>query len=211
MIAIGILTIVIGYLIGSIPFAYIAGRLVKGIDIRQVGGKNVGTLNTMREIGTFTGLAVLLADIGKGALAVFVAQWLGVSWIFVYLVGAAVVIGHWWSVFLKFRGGKGAATTIGVLFALSPLPTAISFAIMVIVVLVTSNFTFAMAIGLALLPLIMWPFGEAGRLIAYAVALPIFCSLKYIPTFKKSIASTEGRQNIIIDKRYKPWQTRRKK
>ncbi len=211
MIAIGILTIVIGYLLGSIPFAYIAGRLAKGIDIRQVGGKNVGTLNTMREIGTFTGLAVLLADIGKGALAVFVAQWLEVSWIFFYLVGAAVVIGHWWPIFLKFRGGKGAATTIGVLFALSPLPTAISFAIMVIAVLVTSNFTFAMAIGLALLPLIMWPFGEAGSLITYAVALPIFCSLKYIPTFKKTIFNVEGRQNIIRDKHYKPWQTRKKK
>jgi len=82
---------------------------------------------------------------------------------------------------------------------------------MVIVVLVTSNFTFAMTIGLALLPLIIWQFGEAGSLIAYAVVLPIFCSLKYIPTFKKALASTEGRQNIIIDKRYKPWQKRRKK
>jgi len=211
MIATGILAIVIGYLLGSIPFAYIAGRLVKGIDIWQVGGKNVGTLNTMREAGTVAGLVVLLADMGKGALGILVAQWLNASLIFVYLTGFSAVIGHWWPIFLKFRGGKGAATTIGVLFALSPVATAISFTIIVIVVFATSNFTFAMAIGLALLPLIMWPLGEAGSLITYAITLPIFCSLKYIPTFKKTVSSAEGRQNIIRDKRYKPWQTRRKK
>jgi len=128
MLAIGIIAVVIGYLLGSIPFAYIAGRLMKGVDIWQVGGKNVGTLNTMREVGTVTGLAVLIADMGKGALAVLIAQWLGVSLVFVFIVGFAVVVGHWWPIFLKFSGGKGAAATIGcfLLYPQCQLPLALS-------------------------------------------------------------------------------------
>lgn len=78
MVAGIILAVVIGYLLGSIPCAYIAGRLAKGVDIRKVGGGNVGALNVMREIGTAAGLAVFLADAAKGSLAVLVARWLGV-------------------------------------------------------------------------------------------------------------------------------------
>ena len=89
-----VLAIIIGYLLGSIPFAYIAGRLVKGVDIRQVGGRNVGALNTMREIGTAAGIAVLIADIAKGLIAVLIAQWLGLSLIFLFIVGLAAVVGH---------------------------------------------------------------------------------------------------------------------
>ena len=66
-----------GYLFGSIPFAYIVGRLKKGVDIRQIGGGNMGALNTIREIGLLPGLAVLIADIAKGSVAVLIASWLG--------------------------------------------------------------------------------------------------------------------------------------
>jgi len=96
MLAIGIIAVIIGYLLGSIPFAYIAARLIKGVDIRRVGGGNVGALNIMREVGMVAGLAVLLADMGKGALVVLIAQWLGVSMVFVFVVGLAAVVGHSW-------------------------------------------------------------------------------------------------------------------
>ncbi|MFC1979546.1 glycerol-3-phosphate acyltransferase [Chloroflexota bacterium] len=203
------LAIIAGYLIGSIPFAYIIGRMVKGVDIRREGGGNVGALNTMREIGTAAGLGVLVADIAKGAAAVFVARWLGVPLIFVFIAGFASVIGHNWPVFLKFKGGVGAATTLGVLLALVPAQFAISFAIMVIVILITSNFRLGMAIGLALLPLIIWGFSGEGRIIAYSLALPIFSGLRAIPAIKRDLASAGSKQDFVIDSKYKPWQRRK--
>ena len=201
------LAIIIGYLLGSIPFAYIAGRLVEGVDIRQVGGGNVGTVNTMREVGTAAGIGVLLADIAKGAVAVLIAQWLGVSLIFVFITGFAVVIGHGWPVFLKFKGGMGGATTMGALCALAPIEFAISFAIMVVIVLITSNMRLGMGIGLAILPFIIWGFGGAGSLIAYSVALPIFCFLRSVPAIKKSFAS--DKKDLIVDRQHKPWQRKK--
>ena len=204
-----VLAIIIGYLLGSIPFAYIAGRLIKGVDIRQVGGRNMGALNAMREIGTAAGIAVLIADMAKGLIAVLIAQWLGLPLIFLFIVGLAAVVGHNWPISLGFKGGRGAATAIGVLFALAPYPVAISFAIMVIVVLVTSNVILGMGVGFAFLPLIMWQFGEPGSLIAYSIALPLFCGFKYIPTFRRVTASASSRKDLIIDKQYKPWQKKK--
>ena len=80
----------------------------------------MGALNTMREIGVTVGFAVLAADIAKGLVAILIAQWLGLSLIWVFVVGFAAVAGHNWPIFVGFRGGKGAATTMGVLLALSP-------------------------------------------------------------------------------------------
>ena len=207
MIGVEALAIIIGYLLGSIPFAYIAGRLIKGVDIRQAGGGNVGALNVMREVGTAAGLGVLLADMAKGAVAVLIAQWLGLSLIFMFIVGFAAVVGHNWPVFLKFNGGMGAATTMGALCALAPIEFAISFAIIVLVVLITSNFRLGMGVGLAFLPLIIWGFGGAGSLIAYSVALPIFSGLRAIPALKEAI--TGSKKDLIVDRKYKPWQRRK--
>ena len=101
-----IIAVIIGYLLGSIPFAYIAGRLKKGVDIRQVGGGNMGALNTMREVGVTIGFAVLAADIAKGLVAVLVAQWLGLSLIWVFVVGFAAVAGHNWPIFVGLGEAK---------------------------------------------------------------------------------------------------------
>ena len=205
-----VLAIVIGYLLGSIPCAYIAGRLVKRADIRQLGGGNMGAVNVMREIGTVAGFAVLFADMAKGLLAVLIAQWLGLPLLFVFVVGFAAVVGHSWPVWLRFKGGQGAATTLGVLLALAPGEFAISFAVMVLVVFLTSNFRLAIGVGFVLLPLIIWLFGGEGRIIAYSIALPLFCGLRSIPTLKTSLAGVSSKKDLIVDRQYKPWQRRKK-
>ena len=208
MAGIIVLAIIIAYLLGSIPSAYIAARLVKGVDIQRLGGGNVGAVNTMREIGTVAGFSVLFADMAKGAIAILIAQWLGLPLIWVFIVGLAVVVGHNWSVWLKFKGGQGLATTLGVLLVLVPIEFAIIFAIIVIVVLVTSNMRLAAGVGLVLLPLIIWLFGGELSIIIYSLALPIFCSLKMIPRLKTDMAK-RGKKNLIIDRDYKPWQRKR--
>jgi len=209
MIFSAVMAIIIGYLLGSIPFAYIASRLKKGADIRQVGGGNVGALNTLREIGLLPGLVVLIADIAKGSAAVLIAVWLDLPLIWIFVAGFAAVIGHNWPIFLKFKGGKGAATTIGVLLALSPAEFAISFAIMAIVIVITSNVRLAIVVGLALLPLIIWQFNGSGMLIAYSLALPLFLFIRSLPSFREAVANTGNKRGLIFDRDYHFWQTRK--
>jgi len=205
-----ILAMVIGYLLGSIPFAYIVARLVKGVDIRKVGGGNMGTVNTMREIGTLPGLGVFFADMAKGALAVLIAQWLGLHLYWVFAVGLAAVAGHNWPVWLKFRGGQGLATTMGVLAVFSPIPFAICFGVLLVVVIFTSNVRLSAVAGFVFLPPLIWVFGGELSVILYSIALPVFCLLRTIPRFRSDVAKAGGeKKGLIFDRQYKPWQTKR--
>lgn len=209
MLAREILVIVLGYLLGSIPFAYIVGRAVKGIDIRRSG--NVGTLSVMREVGTAPGLAVLALDMGKGLAPVAVAQWLNVPQFVVFAAGFAAVVGHCWPMFLGFTGGGGIVTTLGVLLGLAPRELGISFGIIVVSVLLTSNGRFSAAVGFVFLPLLIWLFkGDLG-LILYSVFLPLFLVLKNVPTFRRELTSNQWKQGFIIDRDFTPWQTKRRK
>jgi glycerol-3-phosphate acyltransferase PlsY len=205
----GILAVVIGYLLGSIPFAYIAARLAKGVDIRKVGGGNVGALNVMREVGTTVGIFVYLADVAKGSLAVLVAQWLGAPLPWVLAAGFMALVGHSWPVWLRFRGGQGLATGMGVLVVLAPIEFGISFAIIVIAMFITNNARFSSAVGLVLLPVIIWLFGGELSLIIFSIVIPLFCVLKALTKLKSDLASPEGRHGFIIDREYKPWQRKR--
>ena len=114
------LAIVCAYLIGSFPSAYIICRLRKGTDVRQIGTQNMGAMNVFYTVGFVEGVIVLALDIGKGAAAVALARGLGVPEIVQFLAGLAAVVGHGFPVFLKFRGGKGGATCIGVFAFLMP-------------------------------------------------------------------------------------------
>src|SRR3990172_1443978 len=109
----GVTALALGYLVGSIPWAYIVVRATKGADIRRLGSGNVGALNVSRNVGTRWGYAVGALDIGKGVATVFAARGLGLSEGWIMGAGAAAVIGHNWPIFLGFQGGKGMATTAG--------------------------------------------------------------------------------------------------
>jgi glycerol-3-phosphate acyltransferase PlsY len=130
---------ILGYFLGSIPSAYIAGRLLNGVDIRQVGNGNVGAANAFRQLGAKVGIAVFAIDAAKGGLATIVAQAVGVSQLWVLLAGAAAVVGHNWPLFLGFRGGRGEATTIGVLLALIPQPVLLLSGPVIITLIVSKN------------------------------------------------------------------------
>lgn len=202
--------IVIGYLLGSIPFAYIAGSLKKGIDIRQVGTGNMGAANVMRQVGTVIGYTVFIADITKGLLTVFIAQWLGLSLVWILVAGFAAVAGHNWPVFLGFRGGRGGATSIGVFLALVPLEFAISFAITFIVVLITSNPGLGLGIGLVFLPLIIWQLNGSGILIVYALVLSIFLGIRCLLAERKKATSSTGLKNrLFLSQEYHFWQAKK--
>ncbi len=115
-----VLSLLLGYLLGAIPFGVIAGKL-KGVDVRKVGSGKTGTANVTRSLGMRIGLLVMALDIGKGALAVVLGKALGDNTVAPVLSGIAAVVGHNWSVFIGFGGGRGVSTGVGGLLALAPL------------------------------------------------------------------------------------------
>ena len=119
-----ILALIVSYLLGSIPTAFLAGKLTKGIDIRKFGSGNVGATNAFRVLGKPIGIFVLFFDILKGFfVSAIVASYVPVTFISGeiarIILGAVVIAGHNWTLFLNFRGGKGVATSLGVLFGLA--------------------------------------------------------------------------------------------
>lgn len=104
----------LAYLLGSVPTAYLVGRWLRGIDIRGVGSGNPGAANATMQLGKGAGALVLAVDAGKGALAVLVGQRLGVSDVGLYIAAFLATVGHNFTPFLRFRGGKGAATVLGI-------------------------------------------------------------------------------------------------
>ena len=117
------------YFLGSIPWPYVVVRVLRGIDIRSVGDGNMGTQNVWQAVGPAAALVVLLGDMAKGAAAVLLPGLIGAPVATAALAGPVAVAGHIWPVFLRFRGGGGAATALGVLWALLPREMALLFAV----------------------------------------------------------------------------------
>ena len=166
------LIVALGYFFGSIPTAYIAGRLLKGKDIRQIGDGNMGAANAFRQLGAKIGTTVFLIDAGKGALAILIAQAASLPLVAVLLTGAAAVIGHNWPVFIGFRGGKGESTTIGVLLTLITQPILILSGPALATLVIKKNVTLASCVLFIPLPLVCWWLGAPALLISYGIALP---------------------------------------
>jgi glycerol-3-phosphate acyltransferase PlsY len=134
-----ILSIVIGYLLGSIPFTQVVAKGVKGIDLREVGSRNVGGRNLIRSVGVRWGLIGGILDGFKGIAAMIVAGALSISAPLSFYAGMAAVAGHNWPIWLRFRGGKGLATALGVVLWLIPAQALISLIVALIVLKFTRN------------------------------------------------------------------------
>ncbi|MBU1615979.1 glycerol-3-phosphate acyltransferase, partial [bacterium] len=116
-----IILIIISYLIGSIPAGFIVGRL-KGIDIREHGSGNIGFTNVLRTLGPLPGAVVFATDLAKGIIPVYLSRIFLENEGLPVICGLAAILGHSFTIFLKFKGGKGVLTTTGVFLALAPLP-----------------------------------------------------------------------------------------
>jgi len=195
-IALVSLAIVTAYLLGSIPSAYLVGRLLKGLDIREAGDGRLGAAATYRRVGLAGGIIVGLMDLAKGAAAVFLAQVLGFPLLVVLLAGLAVVVGHNWSIFLRFRGGKGALTICGVLASLMFWQLLIALALGGIFYLVTHKTGMSTGILLGFLSLINLITGS----LILLIILPLFISLpmvlKHISMPKAKAAAVTTTKNL---------------
>ena len=202
----GIIAIVIGYLLGSIPSAYIATRLAKGKDIRQMGGGNVGGLNVYREAGPWPALGAAIFDVGKGAGAVAIVYWLlALPPVFVLLAGLASVVGHNWMLFLKFSGGKGMGAAFGSLAVLLPVygypqGLLILLGIILIPFLITRNVALSLGTGLVALPFIIWLGMHSGIGTIMAVIVGLVILIKFLPTARVAWARNKGKKDFIFDR-----------
>ena len=173
------LIILLGYILGSIPTAYIAGLLLKGKDIRQMGDGNMGAANAFRELGAKAGISIFFIDATKGALPVLIAQAAALSQAVVLITGVATVVGHNWPIFIGFRGGRGESTTIGVLLALITQPMLILAGPVIATLLVKKNVIIASCLLFIPLPLVCWWLGTQGMLVGYSVALPCLVGITH--------------------------------
>jgi len=152
----GTLTPLFAYLLGSIPFGYLIVRWQKGVDVRSTGSGSTGATNVMRNLGVIGFVATFILDVVKGILAVLLASHLtsgNPRWIAISSVAA--ILGHCFPVWLKFRGGKGVATGVGVFIALAPLQVALALGIFAIVVAIWRYISLGSIAGTAAFPLLV--------------------------------------------------------
>jgi glycerol-3-phosphate acyltransferase PlsY len=159
------------YLLGSIPSAYLAARFAAGVDIREVGDGNMGAKNTFESVGWLPGLVVGAADVAKGALAVLMARHFELPENIVMWAGACVVLGHDFSIFLRFRGGQGMAAMVGVFGALFPREMGIALLILAAALAITHNWDLSCAISFGLLPVLMGVLRRPAKQILYPILL----------------------------------------
>ncbi len=131
-----ILTFIAAYILGSIPTSFLMGKIIKGIDIRKYGSGNVGATNALRVLGTKIGIITLAIDIAKGFFAIQLGKILvfDPSNLALILIGLFAISGHIFTIFLKFKGGKGVATASGVFIALTPVPVVFALIVFVLTV-----------------------------------------------------------------------------
>jgi len=172
--------VVIAYLLGSFPAAYIVAKKRKGIDIREVGVRNMGGGNVMREVGRPEGILVILCDIGKGALAVYIAQLMGVAQLWVLAAGFAAMLGHNYPVYIGFRGGKGVATIMGIFFVLSPAAMLGTTAVIGIALLFVRHLFVGVAIASPFFLFLIWYSEGIGPMFYLTIVVVIFQFIRSI-------------------------------
>ncbi len=194
----------IAYLAGSLPFAYLAGRLLKGVDLRTVGSGNLGATNVYRNLGAGAAVAVLLLDALKGALPVALlpatlaiapdtAADRGLWWALAF--GVAAIAGHAKPIFLLWKGGgKGVATAAGVFAAVAPVALAVALAVFVLIVWRTRFVSLASITAAAVLPLAVWgSVGPRAPLLIVASAVAAFVIWSHRANIRRLRAGTEPR------------------
>ena len=198
-----ILTVLIAYLLGSIPTGFLVAK-ARGVDIRTVGSGNIGATNVFRILGKAAGVFVLVVDAAKGWLAVFVVAKLVCGWFypdapstalewFRLCAGVAAILGHNYTCWLHFKGGKGIATSAGVLVALVPVLLLIVLGVWIVVFALSRYVSLASICAAFVLPWAAWAFGGSLTIILVTGALAALAIYKHKANIQRLINGTENR------------------
>jgi acyl phosphate:glycerol-3-phosphate acyltransferase len=180
------------YLIGSFPTAYIFGKKLLKKDIRIIGTKNMGALNAFRSLGKFYGFLTFLIDALKGVIPVFVAIQLQFSQFWVGVCGLMAIIGHNWPIFMRFKGGKGASTTLGLMAILFVPELPISIIVFCLLFVLTQNVSFGLGFIFGLLPLLTIIKSQPAALIIIAILIPLIILIRVRSDVKKLFKLSKG-------------------
>ena len=198
-----IVTVVAGYLLGSIPTGFLLAR-ARGVDIRAVGSGNIGATNVVRALGKPAGAAVLLMDALKGWLAVKAAAPVLCAWLapaagaqsrewFALCAGIAAILGHNYTCWLHFKGGKGIATSAGVVLALVPAALLIILGTWIIVFALSRYVSLASIVAALVLPFAVWFSGKSTTMIIVMAVLAALAIFKHKANIQRLLAGTENR------------------
>lgn len=190
------LALVACYLMGAIPFGVIIGKITRGVDIRDFGSGNIGFTNVLRTLGPGPGFAVFFFDTVKGLAAVVLCQRLGMNDYLIVSGGILSIVGHSFSVFLKFQGGKGVATSLGMIIGLNPAIAGIAFVLWVTIVAVGRIVSVASIIAPITVPLMMFFWKSQHVPVAYqaiAVLATTLIIVKHHSNIKRLLNGTEAR------------------
>lgn len=168
---IGVAAIITGYMLGSVPFAYIVTKLARGADIRKIDTGNVGAGAVFRQVGIWGGAITAIGDIAKGTAAILIARALDLSLPWMLSAGVAAWVGHMYPVYLKFKGGQGAATIIGIFLALTPKAIGINLLLLGIALLLVRHLAMSIFLSSPFLPLFVWLLYGSVWLTLYALAI----------------------------------------
>jgi len=186
-------TIVLSYLIGSIPFSYVVARCFGIADIRAIGSGNVGATNVMRAAGRWPGLIAFVLDAGKGAAAVAVAGRFDTSGFLPALAAVSAVLGHVFPVWLRFRGGKGVATGAGAVAPVSPYASLGAVAAFLLLLLLTRYVSVGSMVGAVVLAVLLFAL-EAPRPVCVAgVVLALIVIVKHRENVQRLLSGSERR------------------
>jgi len=186
------LAVVLGYLAGSVPFAFLLARRA-GIDVRRVGSRNVGAANVMRSTGTGRAIAVMALDVGKGAAAVALANITTGGAALAAASGAAAVVGHIYPVWLRFHGGKGVAVAAGVFAVLAPLATGLAAVLFLLTVWTTRYVSLGSIAATVALPPVAWLVGAPVAVVGAAAGTAALILFRHRANLRRLRAGTERR------------------
>ena len=196
MIAI-FLSLLGGYFLGSVPFGLIAGKL-RGIDIREHGSRNIGATNVWRVCGWRFGLPVFLLDAAKGVIAVRLGAWAAgqfggpADWCMV-VGGMACILGHSFSIWLRFTGGKGVATSLGAIIGMLPVVSAIIFGLWAVIFAITRYVSLASIIAAAAFPVTAFLFRVTAPILGFAIVAAVLVIVRHKSNIRRLLAGTESR------------------
>jgi glycerol-3-phosphate acyltransferase PlsY len=188
-----LLPLILAFIIGSIPTGLLIAR-AKGIDLRKVGSGNIGTTNVLRAVGKEAALLTLIGDIAKGAVPVLITRALNIGEpgsLYEGLVGLAAIVGHDFSIFLRFRGGKGVATSLGVVLSLSPPVGLFTITLWAITAKWTRYSSLSALVSFGLLPLSVYLIDFSQDKVIIAAAITVLLFLRHAGNIKRLLQGTE--------------------
>jgi glycerol-3-phosphate acyltransferase PlsY len=186
-------SLVLGYLLGAIPIGIFAGRAFAGIDPREAGSRNIGFTNVLRVAGKTAGIITLIGDMGKGAVAIYLARALAGSAAgdSILAGGAAAILGHMFPVFLRFKGGKGVATALGVLLAAEPAIGGCLMAVWLTTAAIWRMSSLAALVAFVSLPLWGWLFHPTAQMAVFTVGSMLVIAYRHRENISRLKAGTE--------------------